>query len=174
MLSIRESEIAREQVHAILAAFESDFPQVASEVSMVPGDPKHPKAKVRKEIDQWRARLMPRFQSPKGFWNRKWCFYEIISGELGRHHFRADERTAVQFLQASTQKVISNGAYKDSVARALVEFTKQNRSFRFEPINAENRYAKAICAYKSIDPKTAAADLAKLIQSTLPIFRAFP
>jgi hypothetical protein len=171
MLSIREEEIAREQVQAILAAFESQHPDVARTVALAQGDPERPKPKVRKGIDQWRARFLPCERVPQVFWHPDSCFYEVIAGELGPH-FHPSERVAVQFLQASRQQSSGGGGYLKRVEGIVTEFANNNPNFRVEPIGNENRYLKVIRGYDRFDFATAAADLAFLIRATLPRFQS--
>jgi hypothetical protein len=121
-------------------------------------------------------RILPEPKQPVRFWSSSWCFYQILVGP-------ADAGTnlgGIQFLQFSGQDACGGGLWRKPVAAILRELqTRRPAEFSITELNDKGAIKPQLCTRyrmssqcKTFPVEQAAADLAWLIQESLPRFQA--
>jgi hypothetical protein len=123
-----------------------------------------------------RLRILPETKHPNQFWSSSWCFYEILIGPVDG----GTNLGGVQFLQFSNQAVCGDGLWHQPVMQVL-KALQQERPMDFSLTEFNDRHVRKpqLCTRYRMSPKCrafpvdrAAADLAWLIQKSMPKFQA--
>lgn len=123
-----------------------------------------------KEIYHYRAVLMPakRPFRPKGFWNAKYCMYEIAVG-----YFRGRAGIQVQMLCASNRKCCGKLAYARPLGDIYRVAAARNPKLDVEGVETEG-YLSLIRVLTGFDTEQASTDMAWIIAETFPRIIALP
>lgn len=167
----QRSETARR----ILEKFSSAHPEVSALVGPVSPRP-DPVLKPNHQTDVMRLRLIPIVRRPRLFWAPHWCFYEIAIGQALPKSFGVLTAGTVRFVQFPANKMCGGGRHRDAVASALREAATAQPAW-FLQTDGESDWrgtyfgpAYPLLQANGFTVAGAAADLAELIQLTLPNF----